>query len=312
MAELDSSVRVLGIDVGATHSRARLVVGSDVVAEVEDRSASVAAEGAAAALAALDGLLGRLPTEQWGPLDAACLGAAGMSRPSVVGQFESRLASLTRDGNILIVGDGFLVLPAANLDDGVGVVCGTGTVAVARHGERLARAGGWGYLLGDDGSGYWVVRRAIRALLDRADRGRPLGVLGADLLGALGLPGTEELRDQVYADPRPGRWAALAPVVLASEDPELGTMRQEAAEGLGALVSAVVEGVGSPSGLPVVLAGGMTADDRFCSVAVGYLGRQWPQSAVSVLREPPVAGAVRLAQLAASGRQVLGGVRYLR
>lgn len=296
--------RALGIDIGGTHSRARLVAGQAVLAEAQGRSASVAAQGPEQALAALNELLGQLRLDADGPVAAVCAGAAGMLKGEALVRFQRRLAEVTDGGPVLVVGDGALVLPAANLEDGVGVICGTGTVAFARWGERSATAGGWGFLLGDDGSGYWVVRRAIRALLDRSDRARPPGPLGADLLRAAGASDAVALRDLVYQDPRPGRWAGLAPVVLASSDPEVGDILEEAAAALDSLVAAVLEPLGEPVGLPIVLAGGVTGNDRYRRAVAEHLHRARPASTVSVLAEPPVAGAVRLAQRALAARGV--------
>lgn len=302
---------VLGADIGASHSRAWLVAGAEVLAAAEAGSASVAAEGAEAALSALDDLLGQLPIDRHQPLDAICVGAAGMASEEVLSVFEGRLARFTRGGPVLVVADGYLVLPAAGLAEGVGVICGTGTTAVASQGDRVSRVGGWGYLLGDDGSGYWFVRRAIRALLDRSDRRRQLGALGADLLRAVGVDGADDLKDLVFQDPRPGRWAAYAPAVLQSSDPEVACMLAEAASALDQLVDAAMESVGGRPGLPIVLAGGMTKDPRFRSAVTEQMGRARPDSTVSILQAPPVTGAVRLAQLAIAG-PVLGGVRRLR
>jgi glucosamine kinase len=302
---------VLGIDIGATHSRARLVAGRDVVGEASARSASVAAEGAEAAIAALDDLLAQLRLHERDPIDAVCVGAAGTVSAGILDLFEARLATFTTDGLVLMVGDGYLVLPAADLVDGVGVICGTGTVAVACLGDRVVRAGGWGYLLGDEGSGYWVVRCAIRALLDRNDRRRPLGALGADLLEAVGVTGVGELMSLVYRDPRPGRWAAYAPVVLHSSDDLVPGVVEEAAAALDRLIDAALDALGQPPALPIVLAGGLTGDPRFQSAVTDYLRRARPASVVSVLEQPPVAGAVRLAQRALAGA-VPGGGRRLR
>src|ERR1700733_13536277 len=228
--------RVLGLDIGATHSRARLVEGREVIAEARDVSASIAAEGAEAAVATLDNLLSQLPLDEGFTVDAVCAGAAGLVSKTTVELFEKRLSRFTKGGLVLIVADGYLVLPAANLVEGVGVVCGTGTVAMGQIGGRRVPAGGWGYLVGDDGSGYWVVREAIRSLLDRQDRGRPLGVLGAELLRAVNAASIEELRDLVYADPRPGKWAAFAPVVLSSSDPLSSIIIASAARSLDRLI----------------------------------------------------------------------------
>jgi glucosamine kinase len=305
------AVRVLGIDIGATHSRARLVAGLEVVAEARARSASVAAEGAEAAVTAFDDLLSGLPLDQWHPLDAVCVGAAGTASDEVLDRFEARLSRFTPDGRVLIVGDGYLVLPAAGLADGVGVICGTGAVAVACLGERVVRSGGWGYLLGDEGSGYWLVRSAIRALLDRKDRARPLGALGADLLEAVGVTRVDELMNQVYRDPRPGRWAAYAPVVLHSSDEVAHRIVEEAPPALDRFIDAALDALGHPTGLPIIIAGGLTDDPGFRSTVTAYLRQARPTSEVSVLEEPPVAGAVRLAQRASLG-PVFGGARRLR
>ena len=302
MIALARHSRVLGIDIGATHSRARLVVGSEVVAEATAASASVAAEGLTPALAALGELLAQLPLDEHRPLDAICVGAAGITRQHTADLIQERLARFTEEARVLIVSDVSLVLPAANLDEGVGVICGTGTVALGRLGRQAARAGGWGYLLADEGSGYWLVCRAVRTVLERRDRGRPLGPLGTELLLATTMPSLEQLTGQFFEDPRPGRWAHYAPVVLGSPDPAAATIIDEAARALHLLVEAVLERLGHPSGLPIVLAGGLTTNERFRSAVTGQLRRARPSSQVSVLDQPPVAGAVRLAQMASAGQ----------
>jgi N-acetylglucosamine kinase-like BadF-type ATPase len=302
MMALSPHSRVLGIDIGATHSRARLVAGSEVVAEATAASASVAAQGLTPALAALGELLAQLPLDEARPLDAICVGAAGITRQHAADLIQERLTRFTEDGRVFIVSDVSLVLPAAGLDEGVGVICGTGTVALGRLGQRAARAGGWGYLLADEGSGYWLVRRAVRAVLERRDRGRPLGPLSTELLLATTMPSLEQLAAQFYEDPRPGRWAYYAPVVLGSADPAAATIIDEAASALHLLVEAVLERLGHPSGLPIVLAGGLTANERFRSAVTSELRRVSPSSQVSVLGQPPVAGAVRLAQMASAGQ----------
>lgn len=110
-----------------------------------------------------------------------------------------------------------------------------------------------------------------------------------------------ELREQFYMDPWPGRWAALANVVLASPDPATREILDQAARELDVLVGVVLEKLGNLSGLPVILAGGLTSSRSFCEVVTGYLSASRPSSTVSVLSEPPVTGAVRLAALAATG-----------
>jgi N-acetylglucosamine kinase-like BadF-type ATPase len=295
--------RVLGIDIGGTGSRARLSVEGVTVGETTTSSANPSTVGLAEALRVVDELLERLPLEDHGTLDAACIGAAGIIGASseATKMFTERLGPLTSGGPVAVLPDVALVLPAAGLDNGVALICGTGSAAFGRNGDLSVRAGGWGYLVGDEASGYWVFRQALRTLLRLDDRRQPLGELGASLLAATGTTTADELRDQFYKDPWPGRWAALATVVLASPDPAARAILDEAARELDVLVGVVLESLGNPVGLPVVLAGGLTSDARFCDITTGYLATRRPGSTVSVLREPPVAGAVRLAARAAEG-----------
>ena len=143
-----------------------------------------------------------------------------------------RLAPLTRTGTVIVVNDAMLVLPAAGLDEGVAVICGTGSIAVGAWPGRQARSGGFGYLLGDEGSGYWITRAAVRALLDRRDRGVPLGALGETLLAAAGASHIDELQRMFYDFPHPRRWAGHAPLVLDADDPAARSITVEAAQAL--------------------------------------------------------------------------------
>src|SRR3990172_4004332 len=58
---------------------------------------------------------------------------------------------------IVVVNDALVALVAGIGDaPGVVIICGTGSIAYGRSADRAARAGGWGHILGDEGSGYWI------------------------------------------------------------------------------------------------------------------------------------------------------------
>ena len=80
------------------------------------------------------------------------------------------------------------MLAAGGLSDGIACIAGTGSIAVGVVAGREERAGGWGYLLGDEGSGYWVASMAVRELAERHDGHRELGPLGTAVLGATSCP----------------------------------------------------------------------------------------------------------------------------
>jgi glucosamine kinase len=296
--------RVLGVDIGATSTRVRLVANGVVVRDATAASASLTAVGRERAAAVLDELLTGLPGLPGldGPLDAVCAGAAGSrTARDTDGFLRARLAPITRSGDVLVVDDASLVLPAAGLAEGVAVICGTGSIATGAWHGCEAWAGGWGYLLGDEGSGYWIVRAAIRALLGRRTGGLPPGELGACLLGEVGAPDLDALRGEFYRGPEPGNWARHAPAILACSDSEVAGLVQQAADALASL-AAQVAGQLEAAGAPVVLAGGLMTNERLSAAAIAAVSTALPASPVRVLGEPPVAGAVRLAEAVAARR----------
>ena len=292
---------MLGLDIGATSTRARLVADGVVLSDATTASASLTAVGPERAAVVLDELLAGLPGLD-SPLDAACAGAAGSRTAHGAGDFlRARLTPITRSGDVLVLDDAALVLPAAGLAEGVAVICGTGSIATGTWCGREAWAGGWGYLLGDEGSGYWIVRAAIRALHGRRTSGLLLGDLGARLLGAAGAPDLDALRAEFYRRPEPGNWARYAPAVLDCSDPQVAGLVRQAASDLAALAAQVARQL-EAADAPVALAGGLMANERLSAATVAAISAALPASPVRLLREPPVAGAVRLAEAAAARR----------
>ncbi len=293
---------VLGLDIGGTHSRARLERDGAVVGEANGPSASLAAAGRDRAGEAVRALLRELALGPGASLDAVCVGTAGTGASESDAFFVELLSPLTRGGRVLVVNDARIVLAAGGLTEGIACIAGTGSIAVGVAADREERAGGWGYLLGDEGSGYWVVREALRELALRQDTHSPLGPLGAAVMGATRCPDMASLMQRWYDRPSPDEWAALAPLVLDRGDRFGEEIAERTAQALASAISAVHVRLGGPPGLPVVLAGGLVAQHQDVAArTVRTVQSRLPDADVRVLREPPVAGAVRLALQAASG-----------
>lgn len=122
---------------------------------------------------------------------AAWVGMAGYGRPSLTPSIDrslSDLISLPLETKLRITTD-IDILPTAvqaktEVDNAIVVVAGTGSIAmsyakVAGQFQRTHRVGGWGHLLGDDGSGYGIGREALRKALYSADLCR-MGGAGQD------------------------------------------------------------------------------------------------------------------------------------
>jgi N-acetylglucosamine kinase-like BadF-type ATPase len=93
---------------------------------------------------------------------SACLGFSGGPADK-----ESILAEILRSDRILVADDALIALAGATAGEaGLVVIAGTGSIAFGRNSEgRTARAGGWGYLFGDEGGAFWIARQALRAAL---------------------------------------------------------------------------------------------------------------------------------------------------
>jgi N-acetylglucosamine kinase-like BadF-type ATPase len=289
-----TSRTVLGLDIGGSKTQAVLAEDGNVLGEALAGSANVSSVGTEEAGRQLDIILDRLGTKD---IHAVCAGAAGVDTPASVARLRDLLADRLPCAHIRVVHDSQLILAAAGVLDGVALISGTGSVAWGRHGEQHARAGGWGYLLGDEGSGYWVAREAVRRTLVRVDRGAAADRLGQQLAADCGLQRPEQLLDHFYAQVDRRYWAGRARVVfeLAGDgDPASIDIVDAAGAALAELAAAVAHRLGSTG--PVVMAGGLAVHQPMLQKVVRReLGRQQITD-VRVLAVDPVRGAVELAQ----------------
>jgi glucosamine kinase len=139
---------------------------------------------------------------------------------------------------------------------GIVVIAGTGSAALGWDGERFARAGGHGFLLGDDGSAYWIGREAVRAALRFQEQAG-----GSELIHQMvaKVTGTDldVLISEINAHPADrSRLTVLAPAItsIAGHDPEAHRIVRRAAEQLAALAESILRRLGP---LPVAGAGGV-------------------------------------------------------
>lgn len=221
--------------------------------------------------------------------DACCAGAAGVEVPEARARLDALLRRLLPGSRVCVVHDSRLVLAAAGLDSGIALIAGTGSVAYGRAPDgREVQRGGWGWMIGDEGSGVWVTREAARLILARGESGESLGDLGEALLAAVGASDPRGLMGELLERHEARQWASLAPTVFETADRDAGSnaiIRRAAAE-----LVRLVDQVGI-AGM-VVLAGGLLLNQPLLEIAVRQqIGRDCIR-----LEEPPVEGAVRLAE----------------
>jgi len=284
---------VLGLDIGGSTTRAVRAEDGRCVAESRAGSANIRSVGVAEAGRQLDAVLAGLRTDD---VAAVCAGAAGADSTPARAALGELLAKRLPGAVVEVVHDARLILAAADLDAGIAVIAGTGSAGwgVTPDGEE-ARAGGFGYLLGDEGSGYWTAREAVRHVLHRADTGAAPDALGSALLAACGVASPVALFDLFYARPERAFWAGHAGVVarLAASDPVAAAVLGRAADALACLATTVGTRLGSTG--PVVLGGGFAVHEPALRAAVADRLAAAGIADVRVIPRDPVAGAVRLA-----------------
>lgn len=201
-----------------------------------------------------------------------------------------------------IVNDARLLGLAAGRENAVGVVSGTGSIAVGVLPDGgSVYAGGWGWLLGDEGGAAGLVRESVRAVLRADEDGHPDEVLAGCLASVAGVESARRLPLLMMTTPAPS-WAGYAPAIFQAADrgsPLADRLVQQAGEALAELV----ERVGRRGALAeaVVAGGGTIVRQRRLADAVATAVRRWrPDIEVRVLTDPPVGGAVELARAAAA------------
>ena len=302
---------VLGIDAGGTKTVCQLAnERAEVLAETRGGGANLQAVGELE----VEKILHEVMEDAIGDRDfvpsAICLGIAGVDRPDDARVVRAIMRRIGYKARTLVVNDALVALEAgAPNQPGIVVIAGTGSIAYGRNARNeAARAGGWGYALGDEGSGYWIGRAALRAVLREADRRGPATQLTGLLLKYYGVEKAQDLIHEVYhAALRPAAISALAKCVQSAfsggDAVAIGILRAavDELESFALSVASRLELIGTE--FPFVLAGGIF---RAVPWLEEELGRRLPQasphSRTLVLDVEPALGAVRLAIAEALGR----------
>jgi N-acetylglucosamine kinase-like BadF-type ATPase len=303
-------IHVLGIDAGGTKTVCQLAdENGEVLAESRRGGANLQAAGELE----VEKVLHEVMEEAIGEHDvrpaAICLGIAGVDRPDDARVVRGIMKRIGYKAKVLVVNDALVALEAgAPGAPGIVLIAGTGSIAYGRNEQnQAARAGGWGYMLGDEGSGYWIGRAALRAVLREADRRGPATRLTGLLLNYYGVARAQDLIAQVYhGGLRPSAIAALAQCVQGAfsdgDAVSIGILRGAAdqLESSALSVARRLEMIGSA--FPFVLSGGIFKAVPWLEEE---LARRLPMASLHsrtvLLSEEPAGGAVRLALAEARG-----------
>ena len=301
---------VMGIDAGGTRTVALLTdERGNVLSEARGDGANLQSVGSIEVERVLRDVIGRATQE--GSPAVVCLGMAGVDRPNDEAIVRAILERILPGVNIIVVNDALIALEAgAPASAGTVVIAGTGSIAYGRTADgRAARAGGWGYVLGDEGSGYWIGRLALRAVVRASDGRGPATAMADPVLRHFGVGRPQDLVREIYLGAaRPTAIAGLAPLVgaaAADGDPTALHIVTNAAEELAGATVSVVTRLRIERA-PIVLSGGaLLGLDLLRTGLELELSERLPEAPVRHLVDGPAQGAVRLAIAAVDGALVL-------
>ena len=295
----------LGIDGGGTKTRCALGDETALLATSAAAGSNVIRLGEARARESLHAAVreaciaaGISPSQ----LDRVCIGAAGAAREDAAASICKILGELT-PAPVQVVGDMVIALEAAfGAGPGVIAIAGTGSIVYGRDADgNLARAGGWGFAISDEGSGQWIGRAAVSAILRAHDAGQTT-LLTSMVLKEWGLKSLDDLVHTANATPPP-EFPRLFPIVLqAAEagDSPAKVLLQRAGTCLADLAAMVIQRlVPRPPHAPVAITGSVfrqSTDVR--QVFYNLLQARFP--GLETRNEPvePVDGALALARKA--------------
>lgn len=241
------------------------------------------------------------------PLAALMLGVAGVGRDRDAQEATAGLEAAFPGTSIQVYNDAIVALAAGTLGDpGAVVIAGTGSTAWAfQEDGGWARTGGWGYILGDEGSGYAVGLSALNRVTKASDgRERPT-VLTDRILAELKLDDVWDLIPFVHEGAIPKqKIAGLAPLVMAAAengDEVAQAVVNEALNELLSLVTTVLSRAQLPPSPPLVVVGGLFKNEVFFNRFCSELEKVQPDLVIVKPLVEPAMGACAMA-LRSAGR----------
>lgn len=242
------------------------------------------------------------------------VGLAGVESVGLVGPLTAALEERFGASKVLVTTDARIALAGASPGDpdgpGVVLIAGTGAIAYGRGRDGAeARAGGWGPLLGDEGSGYAIARQGLAAVVRDLDGRGPKTAI-RDLLFASerGIHTLEELLAKIYrSEGGAGDVAAYFPVILKAAhggDAEARRILAEAGTELALAAITVVHKLALEKQMfPVSTVGGVfAAGELLLGPLAAALHAVAPGARIGPPAYPPEIGAIRLARAKAGVR----------
>src|SRR5581483_2400367 len=230
---MEMHMHVLGIDAGGTKTVCLLAdERGAIVSEGRGPGANLHTAGELALEKVLHEVMETALGDRPIAPAAICIGMAGVDREDEARTVRAIMRRLGHRSRVVVVNDALIALVAgAGGDAGIVIIAGTGSIVYGRNAAgEAARAGGWGHMIGDEGSGYWIGREALASVMRAADGRGPATELSGEILSHFGVDDVSRLPRIVYDREAPR--AAVA---------ELGPLVQRIADAGDAVATRILE-----------------------------------------------------------------------
>lgn len=201
-------------------------------------------------------------------------------------------------GETELLSEGTIGLLSCGCMDGLLVLSGTGSdTFYIENAQCVDVSGGWGYILGDDGSGVWIGKESARSLLAVLEGCREPGAMAAGLMAEYNLKCTDDVFDLVYGSQSPaftlGQFSKIVEQAAGMGDPEAIDIQKRAGTALGMTTLRLIKKRNLRGPVKVGLAGSIL---RRCGIVrdslAEYLGQHYPQAEIHTPLFEPIVGCV--------------------
>lgn len=293
----------IGIDGGGTNSRLLAVdLHGNVVGHTRGRSTNLESNSVTTVMTNLNTLIDSFHSQHFTKLEdcaGVCFGTAGVDTKATLLTVEELLKKTPFKCPMKVVNDALIALYANTMGNpGLMLIAGTGSIGygVNAHGQEK-RVGGYGYIVGDEGSAYWVVKKAIAAALHAYDGTGPDTRLIGDFTRALAFTEFEEIIDFVYRRNK-ADLARLSYVVTSAQeegDSVASGIMESALAYLGLTVDTLINALGKEP-MPLFKGGGFLMNSRYLRDSLDReIQEKHPQISVHEMSKPAEWGAVVMA-----------------
>jgi N-acetylglucosamine kinase-like BadF-type ATPase len=304
---------LLGVDGGGTNARAVIAdAAGRALGEGRAEAANLVRVGLATAVANVEKAVAEACANAGlsvAQITTACFGLAGVGNAkhhaamlaALQNAFPRAAIKLETDARIALAG-------ATDLQPGVVIIAGTGSISCGINAAgEFARAGGWGPIMGDEGSGAYIGRRALEAVVMAYDhRGAPTQMTAA-VLQQFGVSAPPELPPVIYdASPEErqlvqqkiAQLSRVAVQCAQAGDWVATQILQDAALELARAATAVISQLGlANQRFHIAYVGGVfEAGELMLAPLRAEIQRTAPQAELAPPLYSPAVGAVKLAQ----------------